>query len=448
MKRVLRFAAALFLLSVASASATTTTNPAYTGVGGEFAGLTFYFESGVNGAACDDVTDDTNAFNALLTTVYNAGGGEIKVIGTCLIDGAVLLPNNGAAKPTQPGIRITGLNSSANGYWDVLAASPSALDLRDNAAVAKIDTRGAGLLEIDHLTLEDKGTDCAAFVQTTNTTLHINNVAFVGTKTTSNSCNDAIILGGTTNTVGGASTDAFQGYGTVIRDNFFSGIERMVYGRVFANGNVIADNTYSNLSGNSLAGGAAIEFDPQSLGGSVNGNVISGNLLESGYDSYGIKFTDIGYDNYISGNGCWDPGTSYTSCVYFGPTSKFNTVIPGASSGKLYVTDATNGINTLIDTSGNNPSFFASLKSTTFRGALITPQVNSGSAGNTNLTGQLTLASGVATRTFTGTFTSAPICTANDVTGLNPVQVTTTTTTLTLTGSGTDVVNYICMGRN
>jgi hypothetical protein len=46
------------------------------------------------GGVCNDSTDDTTAFNALLTTVYNAGGGTIFIPATCLISGAVVFPNN------------------------------------------------------------------------------------------------------------------------------------------------------------------------------------------------------------------------------------------------------------------------------------------------------------------------------------------------------------------
>jgi hypothetical protein len=647
---------------------------------GNIGGAMWYFASGVNGAACNDTTDDTGAFNSLLSTVYNAGGGTIYVKGTCLISGAVVFPNDGAGSPTQVSIRITGAGSSANGYWGTLPASPSALDLRYNASVAKLDTRGAGVLEIDHITLEDHGSDCAPFIQTTNTTLNINNVAFSGTRLHSLACNDAIVLGGTTTTINGASAAPFQGYGTVIQDNFFDNIQRMVYGRVYANNIVVENNTYSNTSGNALTGGAAIEFDPANLGSAVAGNIISDNLLELSNVTYGIKFTDIGFNNYITGNGCWDTGSSYISCVDFGGTSGFNTVIPGESSGKLYMTDSS-GQDTLLDTSGNNPSYFPSSQPSYFGGPIIdtsgistfvtqgpnynsswwgptgrgtvldfeaggyivaaptgavrsggtvtittalahdllvgqsvtiagvsdpsfdgtftivtvdspnnntftytqsganstsgggtaqgpaesllsisrnlntvgyntltlqgattnyitgpsgssnlyiktggggtlwlgdttasniyitngkmyfnaggtvagtgrlnfassdsiafrnnagTNDVNgisknasdtvlvggaagiqlggstvrSGSASNTDLDGKLTLSSGTASYTFTGTYTSAPICTANDTTALNPVQVSATATTLTLTGTGTDVINYICMGRN
>jgi hypothetical protein len=71
----------------------------------------------------------------------------------------------------------------------------------------------------------------------------------------------------------------------------------------------------------------------------------------------------------------------------------------------------------------------------------------SGTTSNTDVAGQLTMAAGTASYTFAKTYASAPICTASDVTTAAAVKVATTTTTLTITGSGTDVVNYICVGR-
>jgi len=81
-------------------------------------------------------------------------------------------------------------------------------------------------------------------------------------------------------------------------------------------------------------------------------------------------------------------------------------------------------------------------------GAGTTKSISSNTASNSDLNGTLTLAAGTQTYNFTGTYVSAPICTASDTTALNVVRVQTTTTVLTVTGTGTDVVYYICSGRN
>jgi len=72
-----------------------------------------------------------------------------------------------------------------------------------------------------------------------------------------------------------------------------------------------------------------------------------------------------------------------------------------------------------------------------------------GTASNSDLAGQLTLSAGTASYSFTASpgYMSAPICTATDTTAANPVQVTVTTSALTITGTGSDVINYICIGR-
>lgn len=158
------------------------------------------------GAKGDGTTDDTAAVNAAITAAANAGGGTIyfpKPTSKYLILGALTIPYTGPATlPVQPPIRLTGDGSAWNGYW---ATSPvngsTVLDLQytggDGLYKAKIDTRGAGKLEIDHLTIEDTSSDNFLFIQTTNTTVHIHDNAFVGNpaNTGTGVTQDAIRLG-------------------------------------------------------------------------------------------------------------------------------------------------------------------------------------------------------------------------------------------------------------
>ncbi len=80
--------------------------------------------------------------------------------------------------------------------------------------------------------------------------------------------------------------------------------------------------------------------------------------------------------------------------------------------------------------------------------AISVPAIRSGSASNTDFSGQLRLSDGKAMYKFQGRYQNAPVCTATDTTAANPVRVMATPAALTVTGSGGDVVNYICAGRN
>lgn len=83
-------------------------------------------------------------------------------------------------------------------------------------------------------------------------------------------------------------------------------------------------------------------------------------------------------------------------------------------------------------------------------GAGATKSIATLTASNTDLAGELTNSGSASTYTFTGTYTSHPICTANDLTSIAAVKVTYTgTTSVTFTTAGaTDVIEYQCIGRN
>jgi hypothetical protein len=311
-------------------------------------------------AKCDGVTDMTAALNAQLSALYTAGGGSLVLSGICVVMGQLVISNDGnTGNPKQPAIRITGNGASANGYWGALSSSASGLDLQYNAAVAKIDTRGAGVLEIDHLLLKDSGSDCATFIQTTNTTLKIHDDAFSGTASSASACNDAIVLEGTTNTISNGSNAAFQGYGTVIYANFFDKIRRLAYLRTYANAIVIRDNTISTSSGTNLANGAAIEVLGDACSGGSQydaGNVIENNLFETTYYPYPIKLA-CAAQHYIAGNGMYDPGSATIAFLRFESTAGNNTVIHGwLDNRKPAISDASTQGQTVINSGLVAPS--------------------------------------------------------------------------------------------
>jgi len=73
-----------------------------------------------------------------------------------------------------------------------------------------------------------------------------------------------------------------------------------------------------------------------------------------------------------------------------------------------------------------------------------------GNAINTDVAGELTMSGGTNSYTWGNTYTSHPICTANDETSIAAVKVTYTgVASVSFTTSGaSDVVSYLCVGRN
>jgi hypothetical protein len=75
-------------------------------------------------------------------------------------------------------------------------------------------------------------------------------------------------------------------------------------------------------------------------------------------------------------------------------------------------------------------------------------QLQTNTTSNTDFAGYVTLSSGSGSYSFSGTYATAPVCTASDTTNVaNNVKPTASSTTLTLTGTGSDVISYICVGR-
>jgi hypothetical protein len=108
----------------------------------------------------------------------------------------------------------------------------------------------------------------------------------------------------------------------------------------------------------------------------------------------------------------------------------------------------------LVTAGGKNKLVVRGNGDTNISGALsaadgiISDRLRSGTSSNTDLAGQLTLCSGSASYRFSGEYTSAPICTCTDTTTAAACTIAASTTMLTITGRGSDVVNYVCVGRN
>lgn len=261
--------------------------------------------------------------NALGTT-----GGDIFVPGHAVISDQLTFPFD-ATSPVAFGprhIRIFGLGGMADGRWTgSTPAGASTLDLQyAGAGVAKIDTRGRGVLELDHLALVSGGADDVPFIQTTNTTVRIHDCAVYGHAANSGTaCVQDFLLGGGTGTTEYDMTAAgsFQGYGSVIKDNYFFNIRRIVYGRDAFNGNTITENTVSTSCGNSAGG--CIEVVGGSSGHTCTGNVIQNNTVEVSNYQYAVRLSNATM-NTIRDNGWYDPTATHLAGVLFDAGARYN----------------------------------------------------------------------------------------------------------------------------
>jgi hypothetical protein len=305
----------------------------------------------------DGVTDNTATINAALQIIFNAGGGTLVFpVGTFLVLGQINIPNDGKSvfnnSPMQPSIRITG--SAASGalvpggggtpvpFGSGPADGGSVLNLTFNSATAKICTFGTGALEIDHLTLADTGTDSATFFFTSNTTVHIHDVTFLGTHVGAAAVNDALWFGNNNTTASGVFNAPFQGYGSIVNHCYFQNIKRALFGQAFANSIMFSENTIWSSSGNPTGG--AIELG--SALGQANANNITNNLFETLFYMYGIRIIN-GLNNKIENNDCWDGGAgTFQAAVRCEQNASSNFIIGGTTLGggtQPYLQDANVG---------------------------------------------------------------------------------------------------------
>jgi len=295
------------------------------------------------GAVADGVTDDTAAIQAAVDSLSESGGVVFFPAGRYHVAGQLVLPSVGS----QASMKLAGVGALMNGRGEEPKGG-SILDLRYGGG-PKIATYGRGFLEIYGLTFADFGDDAQTFIYTTNTTLHVHDCGFYGTRAGIEAQNDAIILGGTnaTGTGGGDPNAPFQGYGTVIRDNYFARVRRAVYGRVYANAIFVTGNTVWNNSGSNLPGGAAIELhgDPDDATPQVNGGwYVAGNLIEVTHYPYGIKCQES-QRNVFVGNGFWDPNGTTLAYYRFEETGKLNYVLAGFHDDTVvFVDDQASGL--------------------------------------------------------------------------------------------------------
>jgi len=294
------------------------------------------FDVKTYGAMGNGTTDDSTAVLAAITAAYNAGGGIVFFPkGTYRIDSQIALPNDGKTYtidnvyPQQPTIHLMGVGEGGDPAWlngsgFPIAQSPSVLDLRYAGTIAKIVTKGKGLLEISNLQLQDTTDGILPFIFTTNTTVYLHDASVVG-KTEATVANyasmvqDIVVFGGTnTAHLGGLDNDApFQGYGSSVKNCYFANIRKIKL-QAFANAVVIKDNFW----GLSCGGDCAIDLSGDT--GGITGNSISGNIVEMPHYNYAVKL-NYANDNFFLGN--WIGDTSTPSIAFWNINNSTGNII-------------------------------------------------------------------------------------------------------------------------
>ena len=205
---------------------------------------------------CDGVTDVTASLNSTLSALNTAGGGTLTISGKCIVLGQINLPFGAATTYVMNPIRITGATSS-RGFSDHPVApepgSAAILDMQFNGN--RLQSFGQGTLEIDHLTIQNTGSNCGTFLVTTHTNVMIHDNTFWGHASGASACDDVWQAGGSSTPMSGwlmTANDYFQGYASYMVRNFADQIRRLVSAGVAFNGITISSNVIGNRSGSNL----------------------------------------------------------------------------------------------------------------------------------------------------------------------------------------------------
>jgi hypothetical protein len=450
----------------ASGGGKSCTGPFAASIGGSGAGTLF-------AGACDGVTDDTAKLNSQLTALSTAGGGTLVFPAnkTCLFTSQINIPNNGdswtdgaGTISSQNPLRLTCSGPGADFELMSTGATVSqiqgscVLNLQFNAAVAKILFLGMGLAEVDHLSLIDSSTDCANFIFDSNTRINFHDNAVIGTtkSVTSGpySCNDVLILGGQGTTPGMvAGTSPFQGYGTVIENNFFNQIRRAMLCQIYCNDVKVQNNKVWSQGGSSTTGPFEINCTASCV--ASGNNLFTGNLMEVVHYAYGINIGAGSLANNFVNNNCYDALEFSTICVRAASSTTVNSVFGGYANGQANI-GASDVWTTFI---GIDPVWSRAnkyvIRTDDFNlldrgGHLRTSSTAAQTVTDTSP--QCTMVSGTCTYTFITAWSVGSHCTGTwngtgTLTGiLKIVSGTTTAVATSSVGTDTAVINMVCAG--
>lgn len=318
-------------------------------------------------------TDCTPAINAALADLYTLGGGTLLFPrGALLIAGQIVVPNDGGAAdptfntPRQPSMVWQGAGGFHTGQRQSQAShlfGGTRLHMTYQNATynnAKIVTRGLGRLAVNDMTMYDPATtrQSTPFLYTTNTTLHVSRVAFIGSGGGgTGTMQDAVVLGGTKKHAAdnpGNYNDpnsAFQGYGTVVERCYFDSIRRTVFGRSFVNHVVIRDNFMDKGCGTDQTNGGCIELNagldtaqPTADGDTDTADLVMGNYMNGlgGY-AHSVKLVGCSWCNVVF-NGSPDQQNNASFVSFVGAYSfTDNTSVVRATTNCLVVSNLTSG---------------------------------------------------------------------------------------------------------
>jgi len=167
---------------------------------------------------------------------------------------------------------------------------------------------------------------------------------------------DAIVCGG--RQLGGTTPDsAFQGYGTVIRNNTFTQLNGGVLGQAYANSITVRDNFFVHN-----VGLRAMAFDWAGQA-RLGGEVLDGNLIEMDVYTWGVIFK--GVERSYGCNNFWDPNVHYLSDYLLDHDgglsfTVYNVVLSLVTGGKVYTERGASGLltyNSYLGSSDTNSVF-------------------------------------------------------------------------------------------
>ena len=286
------------------------------------------------GAIGDGFTDDSEAMQLAIDKCLESGGTLMVGNKRYLINKSIVINNKNA---WQNGIKIQGTGAYMDGQ-ELNNINSCMLIFNNPDNVARFITTGVGMIEINGVTFATTDDIDSPFILSIYTTMLIHGCSFVGSKRETSCIQDAIVLGGTQEHEdrGEVSFDSgFQGYGTVIRENYFLGIRRALYARAFCNAIVFRDNNIWRGCGSNLPLGAAIELDEVAENPTQYncGILLEGNLIEQCYYPVAIKMLNSCF-NRLSFNNIYDVGSGDVAKygIYIGADSHHNQIELGYPS--------------------------------------------------------------------------------------------------------------------